>query len=432
MKRFVLSLLFAVLPLTASAPSRASLPHAAPAAMPCPASVAKVAKCYAAQDSNGAFLWFAIPKQWNRTLVVHAHGGPSLNAPKIDEAIEDMERFNVLINQGYAWVSSTYRRGGYGVRMAAADVDNSRQAFWKAFGRPARTILHGQSYGGNVAAKTAELYALAIDGPPNYDGVMLTNGLLFGGTRGYGFRADLRAVYQYYCHNHPSKEDGAYPVWQGLPKESKLTPSGLKARIDACTGASLKPSERSAEQAARLKNILAVTGIKEKQLIAHMNWATFTFRDLIARVGGNPFDNRTTVYKGSDDDAALNAGVERFAADPQAVARLAYDADLSGLIVLPTVTIHALYDPTVSFAAEGVYAETVAKAGRSDWLVQTATDEDSHSKLAETQYVALLDSLMDWIEKGAKPSPQTIADRCQSLIGRVPGGCHFVPTPRAR
>jgi len=404
-------------------------PAALPAQMACPASVEKVARCYGAQDSNGAFLWFAVPTEWNRTLVVHAHGGPSLGAPKIEEAVEDMERFNVLVNQGYAWVSSTYRRGGYGVRMAAADVDNSRQAFWKAFGRPARTILHGQSYGGNVAAKTAELYALAIDGAPVYDGVMLTNGLLFGGTRGYGFRADLRAVYQYYCGNHPSKEDVAYPVWQGLPQASTLTNADLKARIDACTGVGLKASERTAQQAARLKNILAVTGIREKQLVSHMNWATFTFRDLISRVGGNPFDNSATVYKGSDDDAALNAGVERFAADPKAVARLAYDADLSGLIVLPTVTVHALHDPTVSFAAEAVYRQTVQTAGRGDLLVQTATDEDSHSKLAETEYVALLQGLMNWIEKGDKPTPQSIAGRCATLEKSVPGGCHFVPAP---
>ncbi|ESQ79056.1 hypothetical protein [Asticcacaulis sp. YBE204] len=419
MKRLLLSLLFGLMPVAAHAQ--------APAERPCPASVAKIAKCYAAQDSHGAFLWFAIPTAWNKTLIVHAHGGPSLGTPKVEESAEDMDRFNVFVNQGFAWVSSTYRRGGYGVRMAAADVDNSRQVFWKAFGKPQRTILHGQSYGGNVAAKTAELYALAIDGTQNYDGVMLTNGLLYGGTRGYVFRADLRAVYQYYCQNHPGEGEAKYPVWQGLPTDSQLTTAELKARIDTCTGVSLKPSERTAQQAYRLKQILAVTGVKEKQLVSHMTWATFTFRDLISRVGGNPFDNRTTVYKGSDDDKALNAGIERFDADPKAVARLAYDADLSGLIVLPTVTIHAKNDPTVSFAAEAVYTETVKKAGRGDLLVQTATDEDSHSKLAETEYVALLQSLMSWLDGSEKPTPDGIARRCATLQATVPGGCHFVP-----
>ena len=37
--------------------------------------------------------------------------------------------------------------------------------------------------------------------------------------------------------------------------------------------------------------------------------------------GASPFGNRGVVYKGSPDDAALNAGVLRYQADPQAVAR---------------------------------------------------------------------------------------------------------------
>ncbi len=53
------------------------------------------------RDSNGGSQ-IAVPKQWNKTLIVHAHGGPSLNAPEIAEAIEDMQRFDVLARNGYA------------------------------------------------------------------------------------------------------------------------------------------------------------------------------------------------------------------------------------------------------------------------------------------------------------------------------------------
>jgi hypothetical protein len=98
--------------------------------------------------------------------------------------------------------------------------------------------------------------------------------------------------------------------------------------------------------------------------------------NITLRLGGlNPFDNSRRRYQGSDDDAALNAGIERFSADPRALARLAYDADLSGLIVLPTVTVHALHDPTIPFVVEADYARVVQAAGRSELLVQTATDE---------------------------------------------------------
>jgi hypothetical protein len=394
----------------------------------CPESVVSIARCYAAREATGAWVFAAIPQQWNETLIVHAHGGPDLDAPEIGQALADMRRFDVFVRHGYAWVGSTYRRGGYGVRMAAADVESSRELFWRTFGKPKRTVLHGQSWGGNVAAKVAELYALDVQGKRNYDGVMLTSGVLAGGTRAYGFRADLRAVYQYYCRNLPAPDEAAYPVWQGLPADSPLTRAKVKERVDACTGVSRDPAARSVEQARRLRNILAVTGIAEKHLVSHMTFATLTFRDLVhERLDGlNPFDNSHATYRGSDDDAALNAGVERFTADARAVAKLAYDADLSGLIVLPTITMHALHDPTIPFAFEADYARVVQAAGRSDLLVQTATDERAHSKLAETQYLALLTTLLDWIGTGHRPEPQDVAARCQELEPVAPGGCHFV------
>lgn len=396
------------------------------AAKACPASVAAIADCRVARDENGAWLLVAIPRQWNRRLIVHAHGGPRLTAPKADDSDEDLNRFAVMVKAGYAWIGSTYRRGGYGVRMAAADVDNSRRIFWEHWGRPERTLLHGQSWGGNVAAKVAELYALDIDGHPNYDAVLVTSGVLFGGTRAYGFRADLRAVYQYYCHNHPAPDEPQYPLWQGLPAGAKMTRDELRRRVDACTGLDSKPAARTPEQAARLHDILAVTGVEQRELLGHLSWGTFHFQDVVQKRldGRNPFDNTKTVYRGSHDDRALNAGVERFAADPAAVAKLAYDADLSGLIVLPMLTVHALHDPVASFRAEAMYAATVAAAGRSDLLAQVATDESEHSKLRDETYLSALASLEAWLDTGVRPDTGKIQATCLALA-KDAADCRF-------
>jgi len=393
----------------------------------CPASVGPGVDCQEAQDANGAWLLVAMPKTWNRRLIVHAHGGPRLGAPEAGDSAEDLDRFAVMVRDGYAWIGSTYRRGGYGVRMAAADVDLSRHLFWSRFGRPERTLLHGQSWGGNVAAKAAELYALDIDGRPHYDGVLTTNGLLSGGTRGYGFRADLRAVYQYYCRNHPAAEEAQYPVWQGLPAGTKMTRDDLRKRVDACTGVDLPVAKRTPAQAANLRDILAVTGVAEKQLVAHLAWGTFHFQDVVQkRLGGrNPFDNSRTVYRGSRDDTALNAGIERFTADPVAVAALAYDADLSGLIVLPTVTVHARHDPTVSYEAEAIYAATVKAAGRSELLLQALTDESDHSRLRDTTYVSALRVLEQWLDTGTRPAPDAFQAIC-AKTSRTREDCRFL------
>jgi hypothetical protein len=156
--------------------------------------------------------------------------------------LEDLQRFSVTVAEGFAWAGSNYRREGYGVRSAAEDSDNLRKLFWNTFGRPKRTVLHGQSWGGNVAAKTAELYGKDADGKLVYDGVILTSGVLGGGTRSYDFRADLRAVYQYYCSNHPEKGEASYPLWQGQPLGSKLTNKQLDERLNACTGSTCRPT----------------------------------------------------------------------------------------------------------------------------------------------------------------------------------------------
>lgn len=395
----------------------------------CPASLPKGTECFAGADQNGAFYWIARPQNWNGVLVVHSHGGPRTAKQQPDDPVEDLERFAVTVEEGFAWAGSNYRRPGYGVRMAAEDTDNVRKIAEKLLGEPRLTLLHGQSWGGNVAAKTAELYALDADGKANYDGVVLTSGVLGGGTGSYGFRADLRAVYQYYCKNHPRPEEAQYPVWQGLPKDGKMTRAELEKRVDECTGVSLAKDKRSPEQAKNLANILTVTRVPEGSLVGHLAWATNLFQDIVWRRldGKNPFDNSKTVYSGSDDDNALNKGVERFSAEAEARRRLAYDADLTGMIVAPTISMHAKNDPTAFVELEARYRETVAKAGNSDLLVQVFTDEDQHSKLSTPQYAAVFSALVEWIEKGKKPTRESIADGCKAASGRYDNEpCRFL------
>ena len=395
----------------------------------CPDGLAAGTSCYAGQDGNGAWYWIAIPAHWNHVLVVHSHGGPSLKAPAPEDPLSDLRRFSVTVAEGFAWAGSSYRHAGYGVRDAAQDTDNLRQLFWARFGRPRYTLLHGQSWGANVAEKAAELYGKDSSGKVVYDGVILTSGVLGGGTRSYDFRADLRVIYQYFCKNDPAPGEPAYPLWQGLPEDSSLKAGELDRRINACTGIDLPVNERSSAQKRALANILAVVRIPERTLTSHMSWATFTFRDLVQRQlhGENPFSNVGVHYEGSDDDTKLNAEVERFAADPQGVRDLAYDSDLSGMLTVPTLTLHAEDDPTAFVELESVFHDTVARAGRDALLVQSFTLEHEHSKLATPQYAALLRAMMTWITRGQKASPAALAAQCaeaQKIYGEA---CHFDP-----
>jgi len=402
---------------------------AAIVASSCPQNLPAASACYAGRDPQGAYYWIVIPERWNHVLVVHSHGGPSLKEPGPADPMSDLQRFRVTVAEGFAWAGSSYRHAGYGVRDAAQDTDTLRQIFWSQFGRPKYTLLHGQSWGANVAAKTAELYGKDASSKPVYDGVILTSGVVGGGTRSYDFRADLRVVYQYFCKNHPAPDEPAYPLWEGLPAGSTLKNRDLDERIDACTGIEHPEASRTPAQNRALANILAVIRIPERTLASHLAWATFTFRDLVQRQlhGRNPFTNIGVHYAGSDDDRALNAAVERFRADPQAVRDLAYDSDLSGALTVPTLTMHAQDDPTAFVELESAFHDRVARAGRESLLVQAFTAEHEHSKLATPEYAALFLAMTRWISDGRKPNIATLAADCadaQKIYGEA---CYLDP-----
>jgi fermentation-respiration switch protein FrsA (DUF1100 family) len=104
---------------------------------------------------------------------------------------------------------------------------------------------------------------------------------------------------------------------------------------------------------------------------------------------------------------------------------LAHDADLSGQIIRPTLTLHALHDPTVSVAVEAIYAATVSAAGRAEWLVQVVTDESDHSKLSDASYMTALDALEGWIDRGLAQDPTSFQARCGTNWVRQ-GPCLFI------
>jgi hypothetical protein len=72
-------------------------PEAAPVAQACPAGVPEGARCLRGQDSAQAHYLIVMPAKWSGVLVVHAHGGPSLGAPKTTRADEDIKRWAITV-----------------------------------------------------------------------------------------------------------------------------------------------------------------------------------------------------------------------------------------------------------------------------------------------------------------------------------------------
>lgn len=420
---------------SASNPAVISSTEAPPVVAPCPAGQAAGTQCLKGRDSMGAHYWLGMPPNWNGTLVVHAHGGPELGEPKEQRPADDITRWSIWTRAGFAYAGSGFRQGGVAVRSAAEDSERVRQIFVKHFGAPKMTVLHGQSWGAGVAAKGAEMFRTAKDGKSPYDAVLLTSGVLGGGTQSYNFRLDLRVVYQAVCNNHPLPEEPAYPLWQGLPLDSKLTRPELAARVDACTGVRKPKADRTSEQQRNLDTILRSVAIHESSLIGHLNWGTWHFQDIAFNraQGRSVFGNEGVRYGRPGEDDALNAKALRYRADPAAVATFSADTDAEGRIAVPVLSMHAINDRIAFVELQSHFRNRMVAAGQAANLVQVFTDDSEHSYLSDAQYVAAIGALLDWTRGGTKPTPESVAERCKAVdAGFDPAkGCRVLPEYRS-
>ncbi|MFL1462141.1 hypothetical protein ACI6QG_08065 [Roseococcus sp. DSY-14] len=404
--------------LLAPAAARAALEPAA-----CPAGLPAGTECFRGRDAQGAFVTAARPPGAHGGLVVHSHGGPRLDAPTAATADEDLLRFREFLSEGWSWVQSSRRRGGFGVAMGGEDTEAARRLYVARFGPPALTVAHGQSYGALVTALLLERHnEPGPDGRRPYDAALLTSGVLAGATRAYDMRMDLRAAFQAICGTHPGPEEEPYHLALGLPEEARMTPADLRARLEGCTGGAAP----TPAQAAAARALSAASRVPERALAGHLNWATFGFRDVARHVtqGRPAFGNDGVRYA----DPALDARIPRFAADPEARAALAADADPTGRTgALPTLVLHGAGDATAFVEHAAAYAATRAAAGTGGSLAALFADEVEHSKMSAPLYPAALALLAEWARGGPRPGHAALAARCAAMQSRHPGECRLMP-----
>src|SRR5688572_3229889 len=121
----------------------------APATSPCPAGLPEGATCYTGAAPNGAEYLIAIPRNYDRTLIMYnrgSTGGPRTVATALGAG-------RVLMADGFAFAASNFRATLPLARDAAEDTENLRQLFVRTFGTPRRTVVYGNSYGGLVTAR---------------------------------------------------------------------------------------------------------------------------------------------------------------------------------------------------------------------------------------------------------------------------------------
>ena len=162
--------------------------------------------------------------------------------------------------------------------------------------------------------------------------------------------------------------------------------------------------------------------------MSHLNWGTFSLQDVVVKNGGiSPFGNAGVRYSGSSDDVKLNSAIQRFQVDPKAAARFAADVDHSGRISVPVISGHGIGDSTVMVEGQSVLRQKMTASGNADKLVQVFVNSSEHSYWGDAHYPPLFESLLNWVEKGQKPTPLSISDRCKQLSSANTSECKFQP-----
>jgi pimeloyl-ACP methyl ester carboxylesterase len=334
--------------------------------------------------THGALYRICFPSSWNGTLVLYAHGYVQPDQPIAlpSDQIGGQSIAGTVNGLGYAYATTSYRANGLVVPEATEDVAELEATVRKLYrADPVKTLLVGVSEGGLVAALAAERH------PDQFDGALAACGPVGSFRQQLDHFEDFRVVFDY--------------LFPGvIPGSAVEVPAAVTAQWDNLYAPAVAAAILTHPTAAR--ELLRITGapVASDNLtdiavtaVAILWYNVIGSANAQARLGGQPFDNSSRAYTGSSDDAALNAGVARFSADPAALAGLA-EFETSGHLTKPVVTLHTTGDPIVPVEQESLYADKVSQAGATAQLTQSAVTRYGHCAFQASELLGAFTTLV--------------------------------------
>lgn len=345
----------------------------------------------------GALYAIDVPAEWNGDLVLYMHGIKPAFAPV--DLPGDFEDFNallgMLLGEGYAVAHSSYSENGYAVPEAARQTRQLSGVFADAVGEPRRTLLIGQSLGGVVGQLLVEKF------PQKYAGAFFVSGVVGGSAFEVDFLATIRVLFDYF-----------YPGVLGgdlfhVPDEP-FPQDRVVAAIMSDAGTGLGAMARIKQ--CRVPVDMPVEHLPEF-IITALGAQWIGGEDFFDRTHSHSlFDNRDVVYEALAPGllpepllADLNARVARWSATPDAEAWLSNYYEPTGDLRLPMLALHNHWDPVVPTLHEDIYAEKVAAAGRSEFLLQIREGGFGHRKFEASRIFEAFQHLASWVNSGVKP-----------------------------
>jgi len=109
------------------------------------------------------------PIEWNRQVLLIAHGFRPDSAPTIPDLHPERASIRAFLDKGWIVATTGYRRNGLIIADAMADLDALRSYIATTFGDPSRVILEGDSMGGLIVTLMAERENTPYQGAVAFD-----------------------------------------------------------------------------------------------------------------------------------------------------------------------------------------------------------------------------------------------------------------------
>ncbi|MFT4197422.1 MAG: hypothetical protein QM601_05845 [Pseudoxanthomonas sp.] len=364
------------------------------------------------------------PEDWNRQAALFAHGYSAPGSP-VAVAADPMAAgndpqgaFRTPYSQGFAVGHSAYDKAGMDVRGA---VENShRLAQLLARLGSTRTYLIGASMGGNIVV------ALLDKHPQDFAGAIAGCGVVGDWPAEIGWLDDVRAVYDYFTRGTGYELPGRKSLARSALASPSFGPLRMwnMKRVAGPIYALFEAAQAhpGGAESRIIDNVAAVAGTPRDPaaFVLPIMTVALGMDDLNATFGGAVAGNVGKVYHSPYLDQAgnarLNAGIERVAADPAAVARAAQWYKASGRIGVPLLSIYNTTDSLVPSALhEDMLRAAVAAAGNEQWLLQrplppmkvplpaSKLQGLAHCGFTDAQIAGAWNDLRRWVETGQRP-----------------------------
>lgn len=394
-------------------------------------------KAYAAEDGgtilngtlDGRQFALAVPKSWNHQVLLFAHGysAPGSSLAVLRNPIQNTpgtELLRVAYAQGFAVAHSAYDKAGVGVQTGV-ERTLALKHFVDRMGA-SRVYMSGASMGGTITIALIEQHpqefagALAACGPAEWSAEI-------------GAVVDMRALYNYFTAGTKYALPGqrsikvsalspvaprglgfAQPLWGALQIKRMANPV-----VALFEDAQKDPNGQAARIIRNVASASGQFGPEFASFVLPLLTVGLGQDDMVSSMGGLVYDNRAKVYRSaflSDaENAALNKGIERVAADPEAVAYAAQWHDANGRSPVKLVTLHNAVDSLVPYAREKELAAVTAAAGNGGNLLQLTVPPKlgpmpgvklkglAHCGFTPDQVKLAWTDLRQWVETGRKP-----------------------------